>query len=108
MVPDNYIYGAICADNEQACSVLAACQVRHEIERGIIAPVQILEHEQQWRLQRDRFDRLSHFAQHSLAGRSLCLRLQDGSLSRLDNGRHLAEPAGSMLSQTVQHLSCSA
>ena len=70
MVAENHLDRSIGADHHQPGGIAASREVGHKIDRGEVAPVQILEHEDERLLGGDRFDGFRHLAQHPLARRA--------------------------------------
>ena len=76
--------GPIGRQNEQPRGAQPAGQIRQQVQRGIVAPVQILQHQQQRAAGRQHLDRLGQLPQHALLGRP-----HDSALHRLE--RRLTE-----------------
>ena len=68
MLAEDDVDRPIRADHHQPCGVAAPGEVADQIERRVVAPVQILEHDDERRLDGDRVHRLGHLAQHAFAG----------------------------------------
>ena len=60
--------GAIASDHEQARRLLPPPEHRQQIEGRMVAPVEVLEHQQNGRRGRQRLQGLGHLAQHPLVG----------------------------------------
>ena len=79
-----------------------AGQIRQQVQRGIVAPVQILQHQQERAADRQHLDRLGQLPQHALLGGP-----HDPALHRLERRRteqrgHLGQPRGGLLLQHRQ------
>src|SRR5262249_46483225 len=72
------------ADQEQACWLLPSGEQRDQINGRRIAPVQVLEHEDERRFGRQRFDRLRHLSQHSFTRGPQKLSLQSVPLGDVE------------------------
>jgi hypothetical protein len=66
MTGDDDVYRTIAGEDEQACRFLATSEHPEKIERRIVAPMEVLEHEDERHLRGQHFERLRHLAQHAL------------------------------------------
>ena len=101
VVAEDDVDRPIGADHHQPRRVAAPRQVADEIERRVVAPVQIFEHDDQRRLGGDRLDRLGHLAQHAFAGGARPLPLQRLALGGRQQRRQLDEPGRRVLPQQL-------
>src|SRR5262252_466466 len=67
MVAKREVGGPIAADDEQTCRRDALREVREHVDRGEVAPVQILDDEDQRLIRCERLERLAELAQHAIA-----------------------------------------
>ena len=85
--------GPVGAEHEQPRRVAPAQHRGEQVERRVVGPVQVLEHERERRRGADRVERLEHLAQHPRARRALravAHRLGVGAL--VEQPRQLDEP----------------
>ena len=102
MPTQQHLDGPIGPQNEQPRGAQPAGQIRQQVQRGIVAPVQILQHQQERAADRQHLDRLGQLPQHALLGGP-----HDPALHRLERRRteqrgHLGEPRGGLLFQHRQ------
>ncbi len=86
--------------HKEAGWVALAREGRQQVDRRGIAPVQILEHENQGRLRRDGLHRLGHLAQHALRRGTEDLPLQRLALEWLDDDGICASQLGAYRRRT--------
>ena len=103
VVTNDYIHRSIGADDHKARKILTSRQIGDQLKCGVIAPMQILQNQQQGRFRGKGLNGLSHFAKHPLTGCSGNLRSQRFSLRLRHQGGHLRQPGGRLLSQYVEH-----
>jgi len=77
---------------QQAGRLTPPRQRRDQIERRRVAPVQILEDQDQRRVGGERTQGFDHLAQHAPRRGTEALGEQPGALGLLDQGRHLQQP----------------
>ena len=94
MRADDHVDGAERAEQQQARRLPAARERGDEIERGVVAPVKVLEDEHEGDLGRQRLKRLGHLAEHALPRRPEDLPLQPITVGCADQRGHLDEPGG--------------
>ena len=92
--------GAVRAEQQQPGRLAPAQQRGDQVERGVVGPVQVLEHKHDRRRAADRVERLEHLAQHARAGRSLgALAHRLGGRAFAEQPRQLDEPGRGALGQ---------
>src|SRR5215510_6181933 len=85
------------SDDEQARRFAPLRQRRNEIQRRVIAPVQVFDHQHEWSVGRQRLDRSDNLAQHPLTRRPENLTLQRFASGGVKERRHLRKPHRSAL-----------
>lgn len=93
MSADDRVDGPVGAEHEEPRGVPPARQPANQVEGGVVAPVQILDHEHEGTVGRDRIDGVAHLAQHAATRRSLDPVPQPAHLLGTPQTRHLCEPA---------------
>ena len=76
VIAEDHIDWPVGADQQKTRRVTAPRQVRHEVQGRLIAPVQVLENDNQQAIGGDRFDRLGQVTQRSFARAASKLALQ--------------------------------
>ena len=89
------------AHDQQPGRARAARQVADKVNRRIVGPVQIFEHQDQRRFRSECFDGFRDFAQHTLLRSAQRLALQAFPGGLADQPRHLRQPHGSMLPEDL-------
>ena len=74
-------------------------QETYQVQRRVIAPVEIFKDEDQWRLGCERLEHFGKLAQHALPRGPLQLLLQLLPVCRRQQPRHLHQPGRGLLAQ---------
>ena len=90
---DHRVDRPVAAQHEEARGLAALREKADQVERRGIAPVEVLEHEDQRLLRAERLGELGDLAQHALARGALELALQRCAAVLADEPGHLHEPA---------------
>ena len=104
----DHVDGTIGGEEHQASGLSAPGKGRDEIERRVVAPVDVFQHEHEWHLGGQRLERLGHLAEHPLPRGAEDLSLETIAVGRRNQRRHLGEPGWRSASSTVMTLSPSA
>lgn len=99
MPPHDQLHRPIGADHQQARRLPPPRQGGEQVQGGIIAPVQVLQHQHQGGLRGHRFQRLRHLPQHPLRRCRHPLALQLGLLGRAEQPGQLPEPGRGIAAQ---------
>src|SRR5262249_12996709 len=67
MFAERDVHWTVGCDDQQPRRIALSCKIGDQIERRVIAPVQIFEHQHEWRCRGYRFEKLRHLAEHSFA-----------------------------------------
>src|SRR5262245_60400898 len=95
---------AIGANKQESCAFPSSCEIGNKIQGGIIAPMQVFEHQHQRFLSAERFQCFSNFPQHTSPGSLLSLLLKRRQISSADERRHLYEPSRSIATQHINNV----
>ncbi|MCU7375180.1 hypothetical protein PEC18_31275 [Paucibacter sp. O1-1] len=80
--------------HQRAAAATPPRQVAEQLDRGVIAPLQILQHQQQRLFGAGPIDQLAELAQHAVLSRTGGLALQLPSVLVADEPGQLQEPGG--------------
>ena len=92
------------ADHHQMRGPPTAGDVRDQVQRREVAPVQVLQHEHERRVRRQRVERLAHLPEHPLARRAERLAAEELAIGRRDDRWHLHQPHRRVRAQHVNDL----
>ena len=90
MRPQHRLHRAIRPQHQQPRRLPPLGQVGQELDRGVVTPVQVFEHQHQRRVGRQHVERLGEFAQHARLRRALHLALHPLQLRRRSPARGVA------------------
>ena len=101
MRTQQHLDGPIGAQNEQPGGIPPAGQIRQQVQRGKVAPVQILEHQQQRAADGEHLDRLGQLPQHALRVAPTTRRCTASSVAALSSAGICASQVGACCSNTA-------
>jgi hypothetical protein len=99
MLPHKHLDRPIRPEHQEAGGYPAPRQIAHQVQRGDIAPVQILEHQDQRLLGRQGLQRLGELPQHAFACGAQHPTLHGFERGRRQQPWHLHQPGGGVLGQ---------
>ena len=97
------VHGTIASDHEKARRLLAPPEHRHEIDRRVVAPVEILEHQQNGGDGGQGLEGSGHLAQHPLVGDHWDVAAQRLAIVTLFEPRQLRQPSRGVSLQDTDH-----
>src|SRR6185369_1243108 len=101
MPADDDVCRPVGAEEEEARSLGAESERRNQVDRRRIAPLEIIEPENERAFRGERLRSVAHFAEHPLAIRAGDASEKPFVLHLREERRHLCEPRGSV---TTEHL----
>ena len=103
MRPDRHLHRPIGPQHQQPCGSPALRQIGQGLHGGVITPLQVFEHQHQWRLGGQHVEGLGQLAQHPGGGRPLHLALQVLQLGLAEHPEQLHQPQRGIAAQHGQH-----
>jgi hypothetical protein len=91
-------------EQEEPNGLVSPREVRDQVERRVIAPLQIVEPEHETARGTHRLERLCHLAEHAASGRCTEFLLEKRELATSHQGRHLDEPVGRIAAEDRREL----
>src|SRR5215475_6055168 len=95
---------AISADEQEPRAFPSSCEIGNKIQGGIIAPMQVFEHQHQRFLCAEHLQRFSNFPQHTSPGSLVSLLLKRRQISSTNKRRHLHKPGWSITTQHINNV----
>ena len=103
MPADDDVGRPVGAEQEEARALGAQSERRNQVDRRRIAPLEVVEPENQRALRGERLDGVAHLAQHALAIRAGDAREKPFALRLREERRHLREPRRGVATEHVEH-----
>src|SRR5262249_45197839 len=100
---DDDVHRPVAYEDENASRLLPAGEHPEQVERRVVAPVEVLEHEHDWRAGAQGLDGLRHLAQHALLGDAEQVPTKEGRIARPFEPGELNEPGRGMSLEDVEH-----
>ncbi len=99
MLVHDGVGGPVRAEHHETSGVGPPGDVRQQVDGGMVAPVQVLEHDDQRTVRRQRLERVGHDAEHAIRGRYADPPLELLAFARREHARQLQQPFGGELAQ---------
>jgi hypothetical protein len=99
MLLGQHLHRAIGTKHQEARPLRTPSEERQPVHRRHVAPVQVLEPQDQWRVETEHLHGLGQLAEHALLHGSLRSALEPPQLPGADEGRHLDQPGWRVLGE---------